>query len=232
MIRWMIGYDKDEAITAYVLAHSLQTRSSMPISITFINRDNLKGIFTRERGELESTDFSISRFLVPYLCGFEGHAIFSDCDMVVRDDPAKLWAWRDERFAIQVVKHNHQPTETTKFLNHAQTKYDRKNWSSVMLFNNEKCNCLTPEYVNTASGLDLHRFKFLADEEIGDLPKHWNLLVDYDKHDKDACLVHYTKGGPWFKEYANCDYHQDWHILKSQMLYSAETIDDKLKLIK
>jgi len=230
MIKWFIGYDKNEAVTAYVLAHSLQTRSSMPISITFINLDNLKGIFTRERGELESTDFSISRFLVPYLCNYEGHAVFSDCDMVVLDDPAKLWAWRDEK-ALRVVKHNHQPSESTKFLNQPQTKYERKNWSSVMLFNNEKCKSLTLDYVNTASGLDLHRFKWLKDEDIGEIPKQWNLLVDYDKH-FNASLIHYTNGGPWFKEYANCDFHQEWSREKSMMLYSLESLDDKLKVVK
>lgn len=231
MIRWMIGYDKDESITAYVLAHSLQTRSSMPMSITFINRDSLKGIFTRERGELDSTDFSISRFLVPYLCQYEGYAVFSDCDMVVKDDPAKLWAWRDEKFALMCVHHNHVPIEETKFLHRTQSKYSKKNWSSVMLFNNRKCRTLTPEYINMTSGLELHQFKWISEDQIGYLPNQWNHLVDVDKH-KDASLIHYTKGGPWFKEYANCDFHQDWHKEKSQMLYTAESIDDKLKLIK
>jgi lipopolysaccharide biosynthesis glycosyltransferase len=232
MIKWFIGYDKDEAITAYVLAHSIQTRSSIPVSITFLNRESLKGIFTRERGEYDSTDFSISRFLVPYLCNFEGHAIFSDCDMVVRDDPAKLWAWRDDQHAVKVVKHNHVPVETVKFLGNIQTQYDRKNWSSLMLFHNSQCTALTPEYVNIVNGLDLHRFKFLAESEIGDLPKQWNLLVDYDKSDVKACLVHYTKGGPWFKEYANCDYHQDWHREKTLMNHTLENIDDKMKIVK
>jgi lipopolysaccharide biosynthesis glycosyltransferase len=232
MIRWFIGYDKDEAITAYVLAHSIQTRSSIPVSITFLNRESLRGIFTRERTMLESTDFSISRFLVPYLCQYEGYAIFSDCDMIVRDDPAKLWAWRDEKYAVSVVKHDHVPAEETKFLGNIQTRYERKNWSSVMLFNNAKCDCLTPEYINTVAGLDLHGFKFLADSEIGHLPKQWNLLVDYDKNDVKACLVHYTKGGPWFKEYANCDYHQDWHRERTMMSHTLENIDDKMKIVK
>lgn len=211
MITWAIGYDKDEAEAAYVLAHSIQRRSSIPPAFIFLNRDALKGILTRERSPLESTDFSLSRFLVPYLCKFEGFAVFTDCDMVVRDDPAKLWAWRDEKYAVRCVKHTHIPKEDTKFLGQTQTKYEKKNWSSVMLFNNAKCKALTPEYVNNASGLDLHQFKWLESEDlIGDLPAQWNLLVDYDKHDPEACLVHYTKGGPYFPEYRNCDYHTDW----------------------
>ena len=211
MINWFIGFDKDESQAAYVLASSIQRRSSITPSITFLNRQALKGIYKRERSPLESTDFSLTRFLVPYLCHYEGFAVFTDCDMVVRDDPAKLWAWRDERYAVRVVKHSHIPTEDTKFLGQTQTKYAKKNWSSVMLFNNAKCKALTPEYVNTASGLELHQFKWLeSDEQIGDLPSQWNHLVDYDKHDPEACLVHYTKGGPYFPEYRNCDYHTDW----------------------
>ena len=211
MINWFIGYDKYESEAAYVLAHSIQRRSSIPPAFIFLNRETLRGIFTRERSSLESTDFSLSRFLVPYLCKFEGFAIFSDCDMVVRDDLAKLWAWRDEKYAVRCVKHTHIPKEETKFLGQTQTKYEKKNWSSVMLFNNAKCKALTREYVNTASGLDLHQFKWLDSEElIGDLPAQWNHLVGYDKFDPDVCLVHYTKGGPYFKEYANCDYHTDW----------------------
>lgn len=231
MIKIFIGYDKDESSSFYVLSHSLHTKSSMPVSITPINRDNLKGIYNRERGEMESTDFAISRFLTPYLSDYEGWSIFMDCDMILRDDIAKLWAWRDDKYSVMCVHHNHIPLEDTKFLNHVQTKYQKKNWSSVLMFNNVKCRILTPEYINNTSGLDLHQFKWLeSEEQIGYLPNQWNHLVDVDKH-KDASLVHYTKGGPWFKEFANCPYHQDWHTEKSKMLFNAETAD-RLKAVK
>lgn len=229
MIKIFIGFDKLESSAFYVLSHSLHRQSSMPVSIAPLNRDNLKGIFTRERGKLESTDFSISRFLVPYLSHYEGWSIFMDCDMVCRDDIAKLWAWRDDKYSVMCVHHNYVPIEETKFLNQVQTKYSKKNWSSVMLFNNAKCKALTPEYVNRAEGLELHQFKWTDD--VGYIPNHWNHLVDVDVH-KDASLVHYTNGGPWFKDYASCPYHQDWFKEKSLMLYNAETLDEKLKLIK
>ena len=94
-----------------------------------------------------------------------------DCDMLMVDDIVNLWALRDDRYAVMVVKHDHQPTEATKFLNQPQTSYEKKNWSSVMMFNGPRCTTLTPEYVNTASGLELHQFKWLnSDTEIGDLP--------------------------------------------------------------
>jgi len=219
MIKWFIGYDKDESGTAYVLAHSLQTHSSMPISFVFLNRDNLRGLFTRERGIYDSTDFSISRFLVPYLCQYEGYAVFSDCDMVVNDDPAKLWAWRDNKHSVKVVKHNYQPKEEEKFLGNIQTKYQCKNWSSVMLFNNEKCKSLTLDYVNHADGLDLHQFKWA--ESVGDLPKHWNHLVDVDSGN-NVSLIHYTLGGPYFEAYRNCGFHHEWWTAKNLMNYIKE----------
>lgn len=233
MIHIFIGYDTDESVAFYVLSHSLHRQSTMPVSISPINRDNLRGIFTRKRGELESTDFSISRFLVPWLSGYEGWSIFMDCDMVCRDDIARLWAWRDDRYAVMCVHHDHVPVQTTKFLNQPQTRYGKKNWSSVMLFNNAKCRSLTPEYVNTATGLQLHQFTWLgSDEEIGYLPAHWNHLADVQDPAAYPSLVHYTLGGPWFQSYANCDFHLDWHTEKSRMLHSAESLDDKLKIIK
>ena len=213
MIKCFIGWDHREAGAAHVLANSIRRQASMVPQFTFIDRETLRGIFTRERGELESTDFSISRFLVPYLCNYEGYAVFMDCDILCRDDISKLWAWRDERYAVRVVKHNHRPTEETKFLGEKQTKYERKNWSSVMLFNNSKCKSLTLDYVNTASGLDLHQFKWC--DEIGDLPKHWNHLVGYDKPDHGASMVHWTKGGPWLEEHQNADFHLDWNKEKA-----------------
>lgn len=177
MIRCFIGWDHREAIAASVLAHSIQQRSSEPVAITQVRLEQLKA-FKRDRNPLQSTDFSFSRFMVPSLCEYQGWAIFMDCDMLMQDDIAKLWALRNPKYAVQVVKHDYRPTETRKFLNQPQTAYQKKNWSSVMLFNNARCKRLTPDYVNTASGLELHQFKWLKDEsEIGSLPERWNHLV-------------------------------------------------------
>jgi hypothetical protein len=209
VIRVFIGYDPVEAGTLYTLAHSIQTRSSIPVSITPVALSSLRGILTRDRHPLQSNDFSFSRFLVPWMSGFEGWSIFMDCDMVVTDDIAKLWAWRDDKYAVRVVKHNYTPPEETKYLGNVQTQYGRKNWSSVILFNNARCKTLTPDYVNTADGLDLHQFRWLQDEEIGELPNHWNKLVGYDKTTNPS-LIHYTTGGPYFKQYAHCEHHHEW----------------------
>ncbi len=212
MIRVFIGYDPNEEIAYHVLAASIMRRSTQPVQITPIALGNLKSIFNRERNNLQSTEFSFSRFLTPYLSGYEGWSIFMDCDMLVLDDIANLWDLRDEKYALMCVHHNHIPAEKIKFLNQEQTKYERKNWSSVMLMNNAKCTALTPNYVETATGLDLHRFKWLEDEQVGEIPHKWNHLVDYDSPlpVEEISNLHYTEGGPYFKDYTTCGYAENW----------------------
>ena len=200
MIRVFIGFDPRETVAFHVLSQSIHDRASEPVSITPIMLSQLDGLMTRERNPLQSTDFSFSRFLTPYLCDFEGWAVFMDCDMLVLDDIAKLWALRDDAYAVQVVKHDHVPEEEVKFLGATQTKYEKKNWSSVMLFNCAKCQALTPDYVNTASGLQLHRFQWL---------------------DSD----HYPIGGPYFEEFKTTDYADEWFDEKDRMLRCDQTRD-------
>jgi lipopolysaccharide biosynthesis glycosyltransferase len=211
MIRIFIGYDERETAALTVLSHSILARASQPVGITPLMLSQLRQLHRRARHPLQSTDFSFTRFLTPALCGYEGWSLFMDCDMLVRADIAELWALRDDRRAVQVVKHDYVPVETTKFLNQPQSRYEKKNWSSVMLFNNARCRALTPEYVDTASGLELHQFKWLGDDSlIGALPARWNHLVGHDAHDPHAANLHYTTGGPWFPEYRDCEYAQEW----------------------
>ncbi len=220
MIKVFIGFDPKEAIAYNVLAYSLEVNASEPVAITPIMLKQLSNIHTRTRNNLSSTEFSFTRFLVPFLCDFDGWAIFMDCDMLVLSDIAKLWELRDEKYAVQVVKHDHQPANTTKFLNQPQTRYEKKNWSSVMLMNCAKCKSLTPQYVNEASGLELHQFKWLKNDElIGEIPHSWNHLVGYDQYSDEVDNVHFTEGGPYFREYRDCDYSKDWIAMRDRMLF-------------
>lgn len=219
MIRIFIGFDPRETAAWHVLSHSILARASVPVALVPLALDNLRGLMWRERDPLQSTDFAFSRFLVPCLSGYEGWSLFLDCDMLVRRDVAELWSLRDESAAVMCVKHDHRPTRSTKFLGATQTVYAKKNWSSVMLFNNARCRALTPEYVNTASGLELHQFKWLESESlIGDLPRGWNHLVGWDSHDPQAANVHYTDGGPYFDEYARCAFSSEWFLERAGML--------------
>ena len=176
--------------------------------------------FHRPNDPLSSTEFSFSRFLTPYLSGYEGWSVFMDCDMLVTTDINELFSYADDRYALRVVQHDYVPKSDTKFFNQTQSKYRRKNWSSVMLFNNARCKALTPDVVNSETGLFLHQFVWLEDEEIGELPVEWNFLVgEYEKPAQTPKLIHYTLGGPYIEGYQDCDYADLWFAERDRMLH-------------
>ena len=206
-----IGYDSHEVVAYHVLCQSIVEHSSRPVRFTPLNLANLKLVFDRAPVGVQSTEFSFSRFLTPYLAGYAGWSLFMDCDMLMRGDVAELFALADERCAVMVAQHDYAPRDEVKFLDRVQTRYAKKNWSSVMLLNNARCRALTPDYVRTASGLDLHQFRWLADEaEIGALPLEWNWLVGEYDYSPDARLAHFTRGGPYFAGYEDSDYADEW----------------------
>jgi hypothetical protein len=226
MLQVFIGYDPKEAVAYHVLAHSLLRRSSMPLTIAPLVRSQLKGLYTRERGPTESTEFSLTRFLVPHLSQYRGWSLFMDCDMLCRADIAELAAFTEHAAdkAVLVCKHDYTPGPKRKFLNQVQTVYPRKNWSSVMLFNNARCTALSPTYVNTATGLELQRFSWLDDSLIGELPLEWNWLVGEYKPNAQAKIVHFTLGGPYFDEYRHCDYAAEWFEESERARYAASPV--------
>jgi lipopolysaccharide biosynthesis glycosyltransferase len=205
-----IGYDSKVKIAYHVLAESILKNSSTPVTISPINLSNLKNIYTRKQDPLASTEFSFSRFLVPHLMNYNGWAIFMDSDMVMLSDITELWNLRNEKYAVQVCKHDYTPSSKNKFLGNNQTIYAKKNWSSLMLMNTSKCKTLTPEYVNTRSGLELHQFKWLDENLIGNIPLEWNWLVGEYPYKKDVHNIHFTEGGPYFKDYKNTEYADEW----------------------
>ena len=223
MLSIYIGYDPMESVAYHTLAHSIQRLSSIPVSIAPVARNQLKGVYTRERGPTESTDFSLTRFLVPWLSGFVGWSVYMDCDMLCRADILELASEmkRQSDKAVLVCKHDYVPRTSRKFLDRVQTIYPRKNWSSLMMFNNERCSALAPEYVNSASPPELHRFAWIEDRLIGELPLEWNWLVGEYPCSEDAKIVHFTLGGPYFDEYRDCDYAEEWANERSRMTHVA-----------
>jgi len=224
MLQVYIGYDPRESVAFYTLAHSIFARSSIPLAIAPLMRRHLAHLYTRSRGPTESTEFSLTRFIVPALSGYRGWSIFMDCDMLCRADIAELVALIDKNpdKAVLVCQHDYVPKSERKFLNQVQTKYSRKNWSSLMLFNNERCKALSPQYVNSATGLDLHRFAWIDDALIGSIPLEWNWLVEEYKYNPNAKIAHFTLGGPYFDEYRNCDYAEEWRTEFESMRSRAE----------
>ena len=205
-MRIFIGYDSRENIAYQVAKASLLKHSSIPLEITPIVQNDLRyrGIYQREPDALSSTEFSFTRFLTPYLAGYKGWAVFCDCDFLFRGDIAAITDYMDGAKAVMCVPHEYKPTEAVKMDGKAQHQYPRKNWSSFVPFNCEhpQVKMLTPEVVNTQTGMYLHRFQWLTDDLIGELPIAFNYLEGW--HTKDDCpdpiAVHFTRGGPWFNE--------------------------------
>jgi hypothetical protein len=175
-------------------------------------------------GQRDGTNaFIFSRYLIPQMQGFQGWAAFADGDMLCREDFAKLWALRDERYAVQVVKHDYKTKHPRKYigtpLENDNKDYERKNWSSVVLWNcgHPANRILSREFVEDAGGIFLHRFQWLRDEEIGDLPVTWNWLVGEYPHDA-AHLAHFTLGIPGLPHYRHCDHADEWHATLKRAL--------------
>ncbi len=211
-----IGWDSREDIAYQVCRHSLLRRSSEPVAVTPLKQDDLcaRGLYQRPPDPLASTEFVYTRFLVPHLAGHDGWALFCDCDFLWLADIKHLIALADERYAVMCVHHDHRPPETTKMDGRVQTVFPRKNWSSMVLYNcgHPANQTLTPALINHETGAYLHQFQWLDDELIGAVPETWNWLEGWC--DKPArghpAAVHFTRGGPWFKEWMDVDYAELW----------------------
>jgi hypothetical protein len=220
-----LGFDPREA-DAYAVAHSsIRRRLTAPWPVRGVMLESLRraGLYTRPTSRRDgrlwddisaapmATEFAISRFLVPHLAQ-EGWALFMDCDVLARANLDRLFDLADPTKAVMVVKHDHQPAEGTMMDGQAQTVYPRKNWSSVMLFNvKHPANAaLNVDLVNTVPGRDLHRFCWLGDGDIGELPPEWNYLVGVSDPSIDAKIAHFTLGVPSMEGHNNCQYANEW----------------------
>jgi lipopolysaccharide biosynthesis glycosyltransferase len=206
-----IGYDPREAVAYHTCANSIIRQASQPVAIVPLAL-NLFSDYTETHTD-GSNQFIYSRFLVPHLMGYTGHAIFMDGDMIVRSDIVELWNLREFDKDVQVVKHDYKTKMTEKYLGAKNEDYPRKNWSSVILWN---CNShpnrrLTPEFVQKATGAELHRFTWIEDSRVGQLPPEWNWLPDEYGPNLDAKLLHYTLGTPCFHEFATTPQGDEWH---------------------
>jgi hypothetical protein len=206
-----IGYDPREAVAYHTCANSIIRHASCPVAIIPLALNLFKD-YTETHTD-GSNQFIYSRFLVPHLMDYTGHAIFIDGDMIVRSDIAELWQWRHKRYDVQVVKHNYETCMTEKYLGSKNENYPRKNWSSVIIWNCESPanKQLTPEFVQQSTGAELHRFTWIKDEHIGDLPAEWNWLPDEYGPNINADLLHYTLGAPCFHDFATTPMADEWH---------------------
>jgi lipopolysaccharide biosynthesis glycosyltransferase len=218
IVKIVIGFDQRESVAYHTFTQSIIEKSSIPVSFTPLAINTLKGY--EETHTDKSNDFIYSRFLTPYLTDFTGWAIFADGDMVCQRDIKELWDLKDESKALLVVKHEYQTKAHQKYLGNINENYPRKNWSSVILWNckHPKHKILTPEFVANQTGKYLHRFSWLDDDDIGDLPKEWNWLAIEYPENKKANLIHYTLGTPCFKDYRETEMSNIWHETQQRMI--------------
>ncbi len=221
MINIFIGYDAREAIAYHACSNSLIRHSTDTLAITPLALRNLSSY--KESHTDGSNQFIYSRFLVPHLMNYQGWALFIDGDMIVRTDINELWSLRDESKAVMCVHHNYKTKLTQKYLGATNQDYPRKNWSSVVLWNcgHPANKVVTPSFVQQSTGAQLHRFTWLDDELIGELPIEWNWLPDEFGENPAAKLLHYTLGAPCFHEFADTPMASDWH--KERMLTNYST---------
>ncbi len=220
-----IGYDQREDLAFKVCERSLNINSTVVIDVSPIKQRDMRerNLYWREHDPLSSTEFSFTRFLTPYLSGYKGWALFCDCDFLFRKDIAGLKNYMDSNKAVMVVKHQYNPPEKTKMDGKIQTQYPRKNWSSLMLINCEhpSVQSLTPDVVNHATGLYLHRLQWVDSKYIGELPVAYNYLEGWNTKDEcpDPIGVHFTRGGPWLNDYRNVEYGQEWLEVAKRVTY-------------
>lgn len=221
-----IGYDEREHAAAIIAAKTLREVTNNQIQPDILRADKLadQGLLWRasdHRGGQDydlvsnapkSTRFAISRFLTPLLCQ-QGYVLFVDCDVVFREDPRNMLKEIEPGKAVHVVKHKHSPSSQWKMVNQQQTKYPRKNWSSVMLFNcNHPANRrLSLRDINERPGRDLHRLYWLHDNEVGALDPRWNWLVgEQEQPAVMGGIAHFTLGGPWLAGWVPTLHDEVW----------------------
>ena len=220
-----VGYDSREDLAYQVCEYSIKKNSPNCKVIPLDLRDlKEKKLYYRGEDKLGSTEFTFSRFLVPVLNDYQGWALFCDCDLLFLKPVEELFALADDKYAIMCAQHDYTPKEGVKMDGRIQSNYPRKNWSSVVLWNcahpsNKK---ITVDLINdeNTTGKYLHRFSWLEDNEIGKISHEWNWLVDWYDEEKDGNpnAIHYTEGGPWFKNYRFCTYHHEWKNFLFEMM--------------
>ena len=210
MVNVFIGWDHREQDAYRVAVASLKEHSGPNTVIRMLSREQLReyGYYNRQDTKA-SSEFTITRFLVPFLCDFQGFSIFMDCDVLAQENIEKIMDEIDPENIVSCVQHDYVPKTKTKMDGQKQYVYPRKNWSSVMVFNNELCKELTPELINEAEPSYLHRMKWAGDK-IGKLNHTWNYLAGYYNDIDKPNIIHYTDGGPWFKDYENCEFAKEW----------------------
>ena len=228
MVNLYIGHDERETVGTHVFVQSVIRHSTVPVSITPLHKPMLKRAFGGDVTE-GTNAFTMSRFLIPFLRNWTGTAIFMDgADMLMREDIDHLESLRDPYCAVQVVKHNYQTNSSRKYVGTSMESdnldYTRKNWASVMLINcaHYAWRRMTPSFLRTGNKLEALSFAWCPDQYIGDLPIHWNWLVDEYGVSDTAHVLHWTQGVPLFSEYSHSPHSDEWFKALKDVNYATD----------
>ncbi len=229
-IKVFVGYDSREDIAWQVCRHSLSRHSSAPIDIYPLRQPTLRelGLYTRPLDAISSTEFSLTRFLAPFLGTGSDWCVFVDCDFLFTRSLNDLVATLSPDKAVYVVQHDYVPANAVKMDGKAQTVYPRKNWSSFMIFNlrHPAIKSLTPSLINSAAPAYLHRFEWVEDADIGSLDLEWNFLEgEYPSPQRTPAAVHYTNGGPWFEQWQDVEFADLWRRERDLYLATQAEVD-------
>jgi lipopolysaccharide biosynthesis glycosyltransferase len=233
-VKVFVGYDSREDIAWQVCRHSLLRHSDQNVSVIPLRQSVLRelGLYERSLDAAASTEFSLTRFLTPYLAAQQqGWVIFCDCDFLFTTDVRNVLDGLDPAKALYCVQHDYVPTHQVKMDGKRQTTYPRKNWSSFMVFNcgHPDVRRLTPSVVNASNPAYLHRFEWVGDNDaLGALDLDWNFLEgEYPMPRATPRVIHYTNGGPWFEQWQNCCYADLW--LRERDLYSQSLLESEVR---
>jgi hypothetical protein len=207
VLRVFTGYDYRESDGWHAFMASVLATNGHDIAVSALSGPQKDG----------TNAFTYERFMVPEYCNWGGMALYVDgCDMIVRESFRTLLSHYDPTKAVHVVKHEYRTRHERKYVGTAMeadnTDYPRKNWSSVILWNcGHLAHFQARERLRGSDGQFLHRFGWLKDEEIGELPIEWNWLVDEYGENEGAKLLHWTAGMPGFAHYAQAPMASEWH---------------------
>ena len=230
MLKVFDGYDTREDVAWRVCQYSLTRHAREPVVVNPLKQPSLRelGLYDRPADRTASTEFSLTRFLTPFLAASDGWSMFVDCDFLFTGDVTSLVRSLDPSKAVHVVQHDYLPHRAVKMDGKAQTRYPRKNWSSMMIFNGSHpdVRALTPDVVNHSDPAHLHRFGWIRDDaDIGALDRKWNFLVgEYEPTETPPAAIHYTNGGPWFADWQEVDYGHLWLAERDRMLSEGRDV--------
>lgn len=221
-----IGWDADNA-EAYEVCRGSLLEHSGPLSIEPLIQQDLRdrGIYSRPRDHRSTTEFSLTRFLVPYLSDYRGISIYMDPDFLWLDSVHEMLAEIQPLYPVSVVQHRYTPTDTYKKLGKIQWPYPRKNWSSLMVFDCQRLTVLDLERVNSSEASDLHQFRWIPDHQIGSIDPVWNWLEGW-YHEPDhgrPRAIHFTRGGPWYQQYRDVEYADLWIKFRDRSVTTKDT---------